>query len=308
MLLEQEYIRHSLELNIFFIRLAKEHAIFAAASLPPRDNPLAYQLVALKNQFEDLLFDGVELADGILGQEALASEELVTDLTLDAETRTQFLTGIPIDKNLTKRELELSAGKKNKNLTVLAREVSELNNRAIGLLKVAVAFKKRLLKNISECKAFSFAYPSMLEHIIEETVFHIKLFERLEKKDGIDSVREVIEQEITWNEIMGDHSKFIRGYLDPSEKKLISTANSFAKEFDDLSQKALSLEANPGLLPEATRKSMEKTAKLRNFKEQGTIGILECSIKSIILPLLSDHVLREANKYMRLLRMFNSKL
>ena len=30
-------------------------------------------------------------------------------------------------------------------------------------------------------------------------------------------------------------------------------------------------------------------------------GILECKIQGLILPLLADHVLREANHYLRLL-------
>lgn len=41
--------------------------------------------------------------------------------------------------------------------------------------------------------------------------------------------------------------------------------------------------------------------KLRDFKAAGTKGIEECTIRSIILPLLADHVLREANHYIRLL-------
>uniref|UniRef100_UPI0032605C1B DUF2935 domain-containing protein n=1 Tax=Clostridium sp. NkU-1 TaxID=1095009 RepID=UPI0032605C1B len=46
----------------------------------------------------------------------------------------------------------------------------------------------------------------------------------------------------------------------------------------------------------------KKTEKYRDFKEAGTKGINECKIRSIILPLLADHVLRESNHYIRLLR------
>lgn len=44
--------------------------------------------------------------------------------------------------------------------------------------------------------------------------------------------------------------------------------------------------------------------KLRNFKVQWTEGILKCKIKSLIPPLLADHVTREANHYLRLLKSF----
>ena len=40
---------------------------------------------------------------------------------------------------------------------------------------------------------------------------------------------------------------------------------------------------------------------IREFKTAGTEGITDCKIRSIILPLLADHVLREANHYLRIL-------
>ncbi|MGN0295070.1 MAG: DUF2935 domain-containing protein [Lachnospiraceae bacterium] len=51
------------------------------------------------------------------------------------------------------------------------------------------------------------------------------------------------------------------------------------------------------------RKSLEETLKYREFKTAGAEGILNCSITSVILPLLADHVLREANHYIRILKM-----
>lgn len=48
--------------------------------------------------------------------------------------------------------------------------------------------------------------------------------------------------------------------------------------------------------------SLEETLKFRDFKAAGTEGISQCRIRSVILPLLADHVLREANHYIRLLK------
>ena len=52
---------------------------------------------------------------------------------------------------------------------------------------------------------------------------------------------------------------------------------------------------------ELTGKTLEETLKYRDFKATGTQGILNREIASIILPLLADHVLREANHYIRIL-------
>jgi hypothetical protein len=56
-----------------------------------------------------------------------------------------------------------------------------------------------------------------------------------------------------------------------------------------------------------TEESLRATKELRNFKAQGTEGILECKVKSIIIPLLGDHTLREANHYLRLLKIFHHR-
>ncbi len=308
MLSDKEYIRHSLETNLFFLRIAKEHAIFAAASLPPRDRAIANKLVAMKNNFEELLSEAIDLADRAVSHEVLASEELVTDFTLAAELKTQFLTGIPINTDLTRRELELKADRKSGNVKGLQEEVEELNRKAMGMTEAAIDFKTKLLKNVLECKAFSYTYPSMLEHVIEESKYYVMVLEKLEKRDAIDSIKEVIEQEINWNHIMEEHSKFIRGYLDPEEEKLFNTANAFAKEFDRLLEKTEQAEDHPELVPEVTKESIKDVTALRNFKVQGTEGILRCKIKSLIPPLLSDHVTREANHYLRLLKSFERML
>ncbi|MCT8975946.1 DUF2935 domain-containing protein [Clostridium sp. CX1] len=306
MLSDKDYIRHSLETNLFFLRIVKEHAIFAAASLPPRDITVSRQLVALKNTFEKLLARTVILANGIIGKEALSSGEFVTKLTLPAEKQTQALTGIPIDTRITQRELNLTAATQGKQTKQLLKQVSMLNKAAISGTNTAIIFKSNLLKNISTCKAFSYTYPSMLHHIIEESKFYVMLLTKLENKDGIDSIREMIEQEILWNDIMGDHSKFIRGYLDPTEVQLFQKANDFANTFDALQKQVNSLKKEPNRFPAVTKKSLNEVTELRNFKKQGTEGILDCKIRSVMLPLLADHVTREANHYLRLLREFST--
>jgi hypothetical protein len=306
MLSEKEYVRLSLESNLFFLRIVKEHAIFAAPSLPPRDMAAAAHLLAMKNTFERLLDETISLSPGIISPEVLSSGELITELTLPAENVTQLLTGVPINTNITKKEIALSSVGRFMSRADLTGTVSALNKEIIKATKAAIEFQTTLLRNILNCKAFSYTYPTMLEHVTEESQFYVTLLTKLENKDSIDSVKEVIELEINWNHIMGEHSKFIRGYLDPSEKQLFETANTFSREFDELIEKTNTLPERPQQLPEVTKESLELVTALRDFKKQGAEGILACKVKSIIPPLLADHVTREANHYLRLLRSFSS--
>ena len=102
------------------------------------------------------------------------------------------------------------------------------------------------------------------------------------------------ETESFWNQIMMEHAQFIRGLLDPCETELYSAADGFAKEYCRLLEESRNAQ-------DRTQESLDQTLKFRDFKAAGTKGIEQCKIRSVILPLLADHVLREANHYLRLL-------
>lgn len=93
--------------------------------------------------------------------------------------------------------------------------------------------------------------------------------------------------------------------LDPSEEELIKTAHEFAMDYKKLLE--MSMEDADIVSRGMTEKSLAETLKYREFKNAGTKGILNCDIASVILPLLADHVLREANHYIRILQYSGSQ-
>jgi len=186
----------------------------------------------------------------------------------------------------------------------LEHRVRNINERAMKLVKALIHFKKRLLSDVLSCKIFTVNYPLLIDHILREAVFYLEMIERLQEGDEIDLERESYEQENFWNRIMAEHSKFIRGLLDPSEEELIKVANNFANQFDMLIIESKAVMNKSMIMSGITDKSLKATKEISKFKEQGTQGILECKIKSIIIPLLADHTLREANHYLRLLKIF----
>ena len=106
------------------------------------------------------------------------------------------------------------------------------------------------------------------------------------------SSENMVETELFWNQIMMEHALFIRGLLDPTECELVETADTYAGDYCRLLEEARQQDcrAMNGL----TRRTLETTKRYRDFKAAGTKGITGCDIRSIILPLLADHVLREA--------------
>lgn len=186
----------------------------------------------------------------------------------------------------------------------LDQTVYEINQRAIELISSLIQFKTTILSNVLSCNMFTVNYPLLIDHILREAKLYLQMVQRLQCDAELDIEDEVLEQELFWNRIMAEHSKFIRGLLDPTEEELISAANNFGNEFDQLTEEAKAAMDNTVPVSRVTEDSFTATRAIRDFKAQGTQGLLECKVKSIIIPLLGDHTLREANHYLRLLKIF----
>jgi hypothetical protein len=295
----QKYIVMSLELNLFFARIMKEHALFIEASLTPVAAAFAKKADYYKTEFEKLLLNAVALSNGIVGPDVLNSGEIVTQYTLNAEKKTQQYTGIKIDQSITTQELNLRGSTNPRITTELFNEVKRLNRTAINLVEDLVDFKKQVLTEIGKCNLFTTIYPSMVEHVINEANTYHNALTDLES-GRLFNLKNIKQDKLFWDHIMMEHAQFIRGMLDPSEKNLLDIANDFANDYEGLLVRLKqSMEMSMANL---IKENISLTTRFRDFKTAGVKGILECKIKSIILPLLADHVLREANHYIRLLK------
>lgn len=299
---EKVFITKSLELNLFFQRIFKEHSIFLEAAFTPKNKNLINAADAFKNQFSRLLYETIFLSQGIIPADVLNSQEIVTSYTLAAEKATEYFTGIYIDSRLTNSAAILNAQDHNNNSSLLAQRVHFLNKQAIDVTNALIVFKTKLKNDVLACKLYTTAYPLLIDHILREAKFYVQLLCRLQNGIDMDMQNDLLEQELFWNRIMSEHSFFIRGLLDPTETELFDIANNFGKEFDELEQQALALNNSQMNMVGLTEKTIKATTELADFKAKGTDGILNCKIKSIILPLLADHVLREANHYLHLLK------
>ncbi|NMA87137.1 MAG: DUF2935 domain-containing protein [Tissierellia bacterium] len=300
MLSKIDFIRISLETNLFFGRIMKEHLIFMEAGFLPINNNLILEADQLKRSFEEILEETLALSNGIISKEILNSNEIVTKYTLEAETITESLTGISIDKEITLKELNLISEPNYNCPSNLENLVFDLNQRTINLVKEVIQFKEMVLALLLSCNIFAALYPLLIEHILREAHLYLRNLMDLQKnmkpEDGI------LEQEIFWDTIMGEHALFIRGLLDPSEKDLFNTANKFGKIFEELVE--ITKKASKKDIPIITKETLKTTMEIQKFKTAGTEGLIACKIKSIMTPLLGDHVLREANHYIRLLESF----
>jgi len=306
MLSSTEFIRQSLELHLFFARIMKEHSFFLQIGFTPKNTNFINQANAFRLEFDKLLADAISLSNGVVSSNVLQSGEVITPYTLQAENASAYFIGVNIQTGLTQAEAGLSGNGWAIANPVLEQRVFELNQRAIWLTSMLAQFKTTLLSEVLSCKMFTVNYPLLIDHILREAKFYMILLQRLQNREQVDLQKEAYEQETFWNRIMAEHAKFIRGLLDPTEDDLIAKANNFGNEFDKLTKEAMEAMAQALPITKVTDSSLKATTDIRNFKQQGTQGLVECKIKSIIIPLLGDHTLREANHYLRLLRIFKS--
>ncbi len=295
----ERYVIQSLELHLFFARIMKEHSIFLEAGFTPRDVEFSKAADMFKEQFELILNHVVQLSFGVVSKEVLNSGEVVTEFTYVAEEQTESLTGISINKEITRMEeaLFLSPGQEITREMVAA--VQSINSYALNRVEQLIEFKETILSNVLSCKMFTVNYPLLIDHILREARLYRDFIAALENGDNLDHV-DFKSMELFWDQIMQEHALFIRGLLDPTECELINTANDFAGVYSRLIEEARN--ASDYSMNQVSVDTLEETLKYKDFKKAGIEGLTECKIKSIIVPLLADHVLRESNHFIRILK------
>ena len=294
-----KFVQKSLDLNLFFLRIMKEHSFFLEAAFLPKDANLAMRADQFRLTFEELLEEAVDLANGNVSRVVLNSGEVVTDKTIRAEEKTQFLSGVLFDTGLTRRETMLRPGTGD---PALEDQVAEFNSRVIRETVALAEFKTEILEAMLACRLFTWNFPLLIEHIRREARFFIAHLQRLQKRLSLEPTREILEEKVFWDRIMAEHSLFIAHLLDPTETALIMTADDFAQRFFSLEDRTQNAENMKSGLPKQLMKDeIEATREIKDFKNTAEELILACEIRSIIVPLLADHVLREADHFLRIL-------
>lgn len=294
----ENYITLSIETHLFFARIMREHALFLEAGFPCKYKEWIEKADYFRCEFENLLKKTVKTGNGLINENVLNSGEIITEYTIAAENKTEELSGIPIDSEISKMEKNLRCISGRNINREHFNAVHRINSEALCLVNGLISYKENLLNEIGNCNIFNANYPLLIKHILREAKLYRATIEEL-MGNRMPSYKNIKKTEMFWNRIMMEHALFIRGLLDPCEEKLIDTADGFADIFKKLLAEANKQDccANGQL----AGKSLEAAVGIRDFKAAGTEGILDCKISSIILPLLADHVLREANHYIRIL-------
>ncbi|WP_373271269.1 DUF2935 domain-containing protein [Paenibacillus sp. MY03] len=177
------------------------------------------------------------------------------------------------------------------------------------------AFKRKVLGLILRCQLpGANNFPLLVDHVSREANYFRNRLSELNAGRLEPLPDAIIDENVFFLRIMADHAKFISHLLDPSERQLVEQANHFSQEFDTLLYQARDLESmrpesqTLPLLDQFLDQNKVSVKSLRDFKKTARDMIEACRIKSIIHPLLADHVFREAEHFLVIIDMFENSL
>ncbi|NEW05343.1 DUF2935 domain-containing protein [Paenibacillus sp. SYP-B3998] len=176
-------------------------------------------------------------------------------------------------------------------------------------------FKRKILGLIIQCKLpGGNNFPLLVDHTSREANYFRNRLEELNTGRLEPLPDAIIDENVFFLRIMADHAKFIGHLLDPSERQLVEQARNFSQDFDQLLFQAIDLSGmrpqsqTQPLLDQFLDQNRVSVVSLRDFKKTARDLIEACRIKSIIHPLLADHVFREAERFLHIIDLFEASL
>lgn len=193
--------------------------------------------------------------------------------------------------------------------------VRKLNEESIELVYGFRNFKRNLLILIINCKVSGFNFPLLVDHVAREAEYFIRTLKKF-NKGILEPIQDaIINENVFWLRIMMEHSRFIGSLLDQSERNLVKTSLKFGDDFETLLNQARDVESmlyhkkpTYPIIGKMNKDSENATTELQSFKKAGLELIQSCQIKSVINPLLADHVLREAGHFLYMIQILEDRL
>ena len=231
--------------------------VAAMGSTDPVAHSLAESLFWLDQEFEHTKFFIMHMPSPDLDPQRAQVMQFQNDFT----ARLNAVRGGGVDRS---------------NLTAFNRPTIELVRRFLDA--------KRMMEKEQEAgRLKSLAWPTFFEHVALEGE---RFANRLEKFSQGRVEMDRSEVVGFWSRIMADHGDFVAHLLDPEEKALIQKAMQAAGQWRAVK--------SGGGSKDKVKDSLDSFI---TFKKTAQAGVEAGQIKSIIHPLLADHVLREALKF-----------
>ena len=164
---------------------------------------------------------------------------------------------------------------------MLEGRVFQLNSRAIVLTTALINFKTKILSNVLACRLFTVNYPLLLDHILREAKFYLRMLNRLQNREHMGNANDPLEQEVFWNRIMAEHARF-KGLWILRKVSWITTP-TISERVQRTDQKAIAATGQTALVPGVD--GATRPLRVSGLQERRYKGLINCTIKAIAYPL-----------------------
>ena len=159
----------------------------------------------------------------------------------------------------------------------------DVMNQILPLLKEQREFQVKLLQLLEQGAWIGWTFPLFVNHITLELDYFV---------DKLNGIQYTAQEEVAfWNRINGEHAAFNARFLDPSERELLLKADRTSVKFNKIPKTEYEMMVKLSLTATKELDEFNKAARA-----QGK------AVKSIIHPVLLDHVIREGEHSIEILK------
>jgi hypothetical protein len=180
----------------------------------------------------------------------------------------------------------------------------ELSQHAYALVESFRQYKLYLINAHLECKVKIGLPPSFINHMVNEIEEYMRVLSYLVRGEIPSKLHPVHHHNIWLLDAKG-HADALQGELDPTESMLLKKTEEFSKTFESFYIKAREmagfLRARQDLFPALREFDKETSAEIvlfHGFLNELQELRLDCRRLGTLMPLLTDHMAREACYYL----------
>ncbi|HHT38675.1 MAG TPA: DUF2935 domain-containing protein [Mollicutes bacterium] len=208
--------------------------------------------------------------------------------------------------NFFKEEFTKIHNLSNNNIT------GDFINEVMSLLVNFIEFKRYIIQKLLMCAINISLPPSFINHMINEAQEFYETLESIRRPKAVNTVEENIKLHKVWLPDSSGHATSLLMFIDAVEAFDREEARRFACDFNKLFIKANELgimidrtNMSNGALKYLNEQSKNKISDFIYFLSRIKELRIQCKLLGNLMPLIPDHMIREAQYYLSSIQSFN---
>ena len=300
MLTEEEFLKESLNANLYYLRTLRDFCINIELSFY-EDNKYKEQAMLLAKRSQDLGREIITFTNGKVPLKGVEYQIFYTEYTLRTERLTEKLFNIDLATDITEKQLELNPTDTFEINEGVINTLTAINERTSSIASDFIELAREIVSELTSNNLFSYTYPTMYNFMIITIELYIgelnRLKERL-RKDPIIALDTEYGYNITSYEIVS----FLRGLIDPSATTYIEILNDILNEtYPKLLEDYNTLPLSPENQVMLRERSLALVRRIRLTISNMLNDLLNANLYFIIEPLAIDMFYRNINYFLYVL-------